>query len=415
MEKVLQRICHYVKSTVKRLGGTQREIQERSESQRTKLRNLQEKSDTVVRESRADIEIKSQQIFKDIHRYLSTPQAKFLLCSAWNDNEIPEISDDIKDRQHWNWIKQRIDEAFYNRLCTAIEEWDDEKNKVSEIEAEIVEIIKLKLGILQEDVNIVENELSLSNNSNTSGNSGREIRRGSIRIAGKLLMDIPLQLSPNVQQRVSSNPIRKMKEEKEAKKFTKNPQEWSKHRAEKLIMKLIKNEIDRGTGKGMLTILVDQLMKRPKDIIDTIELQIPSLIEANLQLLSKLEDMIVTGYRDNARYEQMMVQVEGLKKSLMEYGEGYIFVNDFKTNEIKILQNNVRTSRTLATTFRFSELITGRYSGQQESTKAVPKGIWTITQSGILDRDNAEQNISIKMYMPSAGVNHTFQEVAKLR
>ncbi|KAL4226200.1 hypothetical protein ACF0H5_014186 [Mactra antiquata] len=413
MEKVLQRISHYLKTTVKRLGCTQRENRERSEHQRTKLKTLQEKADTVVRESRADVEIRSKQIFDDIHDYLSTPQAKFLLCSAWRDNEIPEISDDIKDHKHWHWIRQRVDEAFYNRLCTAIEHWEDERNKVSDVEAAIVDIIKIKLGILQEDVNNVEQDIS---KSNSSGSSIGTLRRCSIRIIGTLFMDIPLQLSPNVQQRVSSNPLHKMKEGRDAKAFNKDPKAWSKVRAEKLIKKLVRNEVDKTTHKGMLTSLVEQLMRRPKDIINTLELKIPSIIEANLELLSKLEDLIVSGNRHTARYEQMMVHVEGLKKSLMEYGDGYIFVNDFKTNEIKILQSNVpySISGNLATTFRFSELVTGQYSGQRQSDSG-PKGIWTKLQSGMLERDNQVNNISIKMYMPSAGVSHTFQEVAKLR
>ncbi|XP_045166450.2 uncharacterized protein LOC123529920 isoform X2 [Mercenaria mercenaria] len=412
IEAVLQRINHYLKTTVTSLGMTQRENQDKSLRQEYKLQNLKERSNTVISELTADIAERSEHIIEEVQRYLSTPQAKFLLCSVWREEEIPKLEDKITDQHHWHWVKQRIDEAFYDRLCNAIEEWDDENCNVSSIEAEIVENIKSKLGVLQEEISEVEHDLRSTNTS--TGSTESRSRRLTMVMSRSPMVDVPLKLALNMQHRISNNTIGKMMYRRESEKFEKDPHAWAKKRAEKLMEKLLKNTAKNKSKQGMLTQLVEQLMQRPRDIVMRLELHIPSIIDTNLQLLNSLQHLVLSEGRHAIKYEQMMVLIEGLKQSLMNYGEGYIFVNDFKSNEIKVLQDTP-TGQSLAQTFRFSELVTGRSTAKSQFVKAVPQGLWTVIRPGTLHRDGKERQVSIKMYMPSSGVSHTFQEVAKLR
>lgn len=407
IETVLKRINHYLKTTVARLGWTQRDTHEKSMRQRIKLQNLKERSNAVIKALTINIDERSEEIVTEIQQYLSTPQAEFLLCSVWRNNEIPEIAGEIKDPQHWTWVKQRVDEAFYDRLCNAIEEWDDDKCKVSTIETDIVDNIKSNLGVLQEEISQVESDLHSTQSSTGSNESvKRSRRRSSIQIPGAMVIDVPLKLSAAVQHRVATNPIGKMLVRRETVNYQKDPQAWARERAKKLMKKLLQNKKSKSEN-GRLTQLVDQLMQRPRDIVDRLELHIPSIIDTNLELLNSLEDLLITDSRFSAKYEQMMVQVEGLKMSLMNYGEGYIFVNDFKSYEIKVLQNTP-TGQSLAQSFRTSEIITG-------GSTLFPQGLWTTVRPGTLHREGTEKQVSIKLYMQSSGVSHTFQEVAKLR
>lgn len=398
---------HYLKTTARRLGMTARENQDSAMRQQLKLNNLKERSNAVIKELVADIEECSAEIVKEVQNYLSTPQAKFLLCAVWKDNEIPEVGEKITDAHHWEWIKRRIDEAFFDRLCNAVENWDDDRCKISSLEKQIVENIQSKLGVLQEEISQVEYDMR------STHCLIRPPKRLPVHLSSPPLVDIPLQLAPNVQHRVSKNPLGKMKARKESVKFEKDPNAWAKKRAVKLMEKLLRNET-KNKDKGLLSQLVDQLMQRPRDIVMNLEIQIPSIIDANLDLLHNLEDIIIKDSRYAAKYEQMMVQIEGLKETLMSYGEGYIFVNDFKCNEIKVIQETA-TGQSLTQTFRFSELVTGRSTTKDQWVTMFPHGLWTVVRPGTLHREGKESKVSIKMYTPSSGITHTFQEVAKLR
>lgn len=413
IETVLKRINHYLKATVRRIGMTMRENRENAEKMQNKLQKLRESSDTVIKELLADIEERSQQIVKEVQCYLSTPQAKFLLCSVWKQGEIPEISDTVTDPHHWEWVKQRIDEAFYDRLCDAIEGWENDKCKVSSIEKEIVEDIKLKLGVLQEDISQFEHDMR-STRSSTNSNDSKSSKRLTLQISGTSFVDIPIKLAPKMQHRISNNPVQRMLTRRDTAKFERDPKGWARKRAEKLMEELLKNESKKKSDRGILTQLIDQLMQRPRDIVLNLKIRVPSIIDANIELLHSLEDIIFKDIKHETNYEDMMVQIEGLKESLMNYGEGYIFVNDFKSNEVKVFLDTP-TGQSLAQTFRFSELVTGRSTTKNQCITVIPQGLWTIVRPGTLHQDNKEKPISIKMYMPSSGVTHTFQEVAKLR
>ena len=394
---------------------THRDHQEKSVKQQAKLQKLKDQSHTVIGELMADIAERSEQIVHDVQKYLSTAQAKFLLCAVWKKNEIPNLEEKITDMNHWRWVKERVDAAFYDRLCNAIENWEDKECKVSSIEEDIVGNIKSKLGVLQEEMSEIEHDLRSTNISN--GSDDAKARRLSIlSIRGQMIGDEPLKLSLHMQHRVTNNPIEKMRQRRELGRFEKDSQAWARKRAEKLMTKLLINKPKNKSEAGLLTQLVDQLMQRPREIVERLEQQIPRIIDTNMELLNTIQDLIVSESRDAHNYEEMMVRIEGLKTSLMNYGEGYIFVNDFKSNELKVLQETP-AGQSLAQTFRFSELVTGRSSSSppDKLETTFPHGLWTIVRPGTLQRDSKAKPVSIKMYMPSSGVSHTFQEVAKLR
>jgi hypothetical protein len=393
---------------------TQRDHQEYAVNQQMRLQNLKERSNDVVSELLADISERSEHIVREIQKYLSTPQAKILLCSVWKPDEIPKLEEKITDVNRWLWVKQRVDDAFFDRLCNAIEDWNDKESTDSYIITEIVENGKSKLGILQNEIANVEHDLRCPRRSyNGLKNLRRALRLPVILPRGQLIEE-PLKFALHMQHPVTNNPFEKMRHRRKAGSFERDTQAWVRKRAEKLMSKLLENRPKDKSDVGLLTKLVDQLMRRPRDIVERLEQRIPCIIDTNVELLNSIQNLLVTQRKGANKYEEMMVLVEGLKESLMKCFEGYIFVNDFKSNELKVLQDTP-AGQSLAQTFRFSELVTGGSSNKGQEVTNLPLGTWTIVRQGTLQRDGKASPVSIKMYMPSSGISYTFQEVAKLR
>lgn len=412
---MLQRIRHCLKTAVTKLALSQRENHDQAQRHRERLTKLKNNAETDIRTLRAEVVAKSKDLFTDIKRYLSTPMAEMRICAVWKSNEIPAVPGEIRDPRHWLYVKQRVDEAFYDRVCTEIEEWTEEKNMITKVENEIVANIEARLGILQGE--IIESEYDMGHTTKSSSSEEGDSRRKSSKRRVSLrpaMIELPTKMPLKMNFRLPT-----FSGKRESKKFTKDPQKWTKTRSSKLLKRLLENKKEAYMTGGPLDLLIMQLMYRPNMILDTLERKIPSIIEANMNLLNALEELSVDQHRHSHAYEKMAEDIEHLKQSLMNYGDGYIFVHDFKSNEVKVIEEQASTGRSFTQTFRikFSDLIsnrTGRFSILNRPSLK-PQGLWSFLSSGMLQRDGKERPISIRLYTASSGIKDTFSEVAKLR
>lgn len=409
----MQRIRHCLKTAVTRLAMSQRENQDLTKKHRERLKKLNNNAKNVIAELRMEVAARSLELFNDIKSYLQTPMAEKRICAAWRQDEIPDVSAGINNPSHWYFIKQRIEDAFYDRVCTEIEEWTEEKDNISKVESELVSSIEIKLGILQGEIIESEYELDQTRSSVSSDESDgrRSKRRVSLRPAN---IEIPMKVPLKINYRISN-----FGAGRQSKKFLKDPKKWTQNRSEKLFKKLLKNKKIDGHTEGPLNMLISQLMMRPRVILDTLELKIPSIIEANIDLLNRLEESSVDYHRNAHHYEKMVEEVEKLKQLLMSYGQGYIFVHDFKSSEIRIIEEQRSSGNSLTKTFRIrvSDLvssISGRHSVLNRPSM-VPHGLWSFVSPGMLQRDGVEKPISIRLYTAASGITNTISEVAKLR
>lgn len=393
----------------------QKDNQEQTKKHRARLTKLQNNAESDIKTLRADVIARSKELLDDIKVYLSSSVAQMRICSAWGKNEIPFINSEITNPKHWMFIKQRIDEAFYDRVCTEIEEWTEDKETVSDVERELVACIEGRLGILQGE--IIESEYDMNHtrsslSSNESETSSRSRRRVSLRPAS---IEIPMKLPLKLNFRINT-----FGKAKESKNFTKDPEKWVKGRAEKLLKKLLQNTKKNKETQGPLDMLVIQLMDRPHTILNTLELKIPSIIEANMMLLDTLEELNLDQHRYAHEYERMAEEIENLKETLMNYGQGYIFVHDFKSSEIRVIEEQTSTGQSFTKTFRvkFSDLVSSSQGCRQSLMKRpslIPQGLWSFISTGMLRRDGKEKPISIRLYTAASGITNTILEVAKLR
>jgi len=409
-------MSHCLKSATTRLALTQRENHERTKKHRKRLAKLQSDTDTVVKELRADVVVQSRSLYDEVSKSLSSPMAKFRICSAWKEGEIPEVSQGIRSTNHWNWVKQRIDDAFYNRVFDEIESWAEESNKVTLVEEKIVEKIEEKLGILQDEIMSSENAIknARDSDSDSSRSSSRSRRVSMKRISVRApLVDMPNKMPPKLNHRIN-NAFSGFGRSKSRGKFEKDPVQWTQKRAEKLMSRLLRNKKAHSSDKGDLECLMDELMYRPYNIIDMLEEKIPVIIEANMELMRTLEEINLHQCKNASMYETMFEEIEALKKALNVYGDGYVFVNDFKLTEVRVVTETLESGQSMSKTFRISSLIDSRTESANPEA-LIPQGLWSCVHPGMLKKGKTEKPIAIRLYTASSGIANTFQEVAKLR
>lgn len=423
LEKVMWRITHIVKSVYKRIDMTARDNEGQSRRIRDKLKKLNRDTSTVIKELRAEVNIEIENFSKELRTYLGTAQAKFRLCSVWKQEEIPQLSEKARNQEHWNWVKERVDLAFYNRLCALLEEWDTEGGKVEDIEEKLVTEVQSKLGILETEILDIESGMSSGSSVSSNGSSSKQANRRLSLGASKLVGQRPVLSSDMVAPKLSlgvkistGNPLLKnLRNPRSRNFFNKNPEAWAKERAEKLLKKLVDKKKPKNGDSSILETLITHLMHRPIEYIDKIEQKIPSLAEANLTLLTRLEQASMQERGGLRRFGNVMEDIEGLRRLLMGYGEGYIFVNDFKINEIMVLRDAPGGQSFREPLRQTVGSMLGSYSTTNSLKSNAINGLWTIIVPGLLTKDNQERKISIKVYLPSSGVQNTFQEIAKLR
>ncbi|CAG2254665.1 MAP3K1 [Mytilus edulis] len=144
-------------------------------------------------------------------------------------------------------------------------------------------------------------------------------------------------------------------------------------------------------------------MEGAKETLDKSILEIPNLIKSNQDIFSH----VLTCKRDVAKnlrvYEEMMKELQVLKGLLADYGAGYIFIEDFKPNELQIIDPNDATGRS-TTPFKISEFLMNMSSSQTSTIQQCPRGLWTAHQRGLQKRENREEKVTIKILLEHSNV-----------
>lgn len=414
MENVLQRIRHCLKTAVTNLTLTEKEHREITNKHRVRLTKLQNNADSFINTMEAELSARSLELYNDVLAHLQTKSAQLRICAAWKPNEIPDVSEGISNTNHWNFIKFRIEDAFCDRVCAEVENWSEEEGIISRLESELVNNIEVKLGILQKD--ILDSECELDNacsldQSNGSTLNRRNRRKVSLKPAQ---IDLPMKMPLKINYQLSN-----LNSKRQARKFKRDPKKWTKQRSEKLMKKLLRNKKVYGQHEGPLDMLIHELMSRPRTILDTLELKIPSIIEANIDLLNRLEKMSVDRHRDAQNYEKMGKRIEVIKESVTDYGEEYIFVTNFRSNEIRVPgENNMSYNINLETFNMKTNAHFSYFPGQTNVLNNIglpPCEKQHLITLGMLQFKEKEKPITILQHALSSENMKTALEVSKIR
>ncbi|XP_045165820.2 uncharacterized protein LOC123529516 isoform X2 [Mercenaria mercenaria] len=417
IENVLKRTIHHLKTVVRRLDLSDMDLKEKSETARVKLDRLRLKSESVLRELRAKLDIQSKEMCSELKDHLKSEYCKQKLTRGWSAGEIPSVDSGLGD---WPWIQMRIHEAFYDRMLDCVEDWNRDERRIENLEEELSYEMKFQLQLLEEELDDIEKQIQCDSSSTSSdemSNLSRSRRKSMPRMSqtrSKCFLPepkMPLKLAGRVIRpfKTLMNPIKnKMK----VSDYKTDPVKMAEQTATVMYNQHVNNSDHSCSG---LVHLAEYLLERPREYILVVEGRIPDMILANQILVNRLEKSIETERLHQSEYEEMMSSTEALKKALMEYGEGYIFVADFSRGELQIQQMPHEGGEAISVAFNVTDFLRGSSGDLDICRRRDIRGLWTVTYSGCLIRNEVERPVAIKVYLPSSGVEFTYKEVAKLR
>lgn len=82
-------------------------------------------------------------------------------------------------------------------------------------------------------------------------------------------------------------------------------------------------------------------MEESKQFLLDIQRKLSAMVETNKNLMDHICMCRKEGLSSREIYEYMMEGLEQLKRTLSNYGAGYIFVNDFGVDDIQIVTDAV--------------------------------------------------------------------------
>ncbi|KAK3610636.1 hypothetical protein CHS0354_009100 [Potamilus streckersoni] len=418
IESILRRCVHHLRGMVKRLDRSERENMERSAQARNKLAVLRNKADDVIMTLRADLEIAAKTVCGNIRTHLKDTIPRMRLTTCWTLDELPS-----SEGGKWSWIKDKIDDAFFDRMGSLIEEWDEKNGVIKMIEEKIIEDTRMRLSSLQHE--LAEMEKEIQDDSSSDGSNRLSMSRRSSLLPMSLVSFAPFKIrdridTPKLPIRMAVLFVPKLQtiiENNHLNEYKENPSKYATERSKKLLKALFKSEStvnENSHFEDVLLHFAEKLLERPQEYIRRLEEKIPGMILANELMLKRFEESTREERKFQNQYIEMMTQIERLRRSLMDYGEGNIFVADFKAEEI-VIKETTGEGESINKTFKVSDILHESTSRSDRSKGKEPGGLWTISQNAFLCKAGYETAIVLRMYLPSSGINETFQEVAKLR
>lgn len=416
METILKRMTHHLKTFVHRLDSSEESLQEKLSHIDTKLKSLNSRAEDVFKSLSDKIDKASEEIFQSFKQHLMTHPSKTGII-IWAEGETP----DPEKYSSWDDVKMEIYELTAKRISKELVRWEEKQGHINEIGDTIKREINTELNLLNSELTDVDDELNSDCRSITSNDSGQYFgtlrKRNSVFGQANLpsmMVDTENQLSvPLIAQILSplGNALQNLVPGKN------RMGEYVKHRA-----RVTREKSDRyytyilNTAKGndFLRKFVDNLLEQSREKLSDIQEKIPAIISAN----RKNMDHILRCRKDTNisidLYEQMMNGLEDLKQQLTEYGEGEIFVDDFRNADIRISNSINRSSKQ---SIRISNFIENSWNENNGAMTGETRALWTILQNGTFkkEEEREETPVFIRIYMTSSGVTNITSEVSKLR
>ena len=301
--------------------------------------------------------------FFQVKEYLKTPQAGLKLTTGWgrNENELPDLH---VCSGGWDWVKRHIDGAIDSRLIDLLEDWEKVERCIPELESKLCRDAKLDLCELETELSQIENNVqddtaSMGYSTSFLSSSGsvsnfmdmEELQEPEDTIPKKILNMVGKLLNPFFPDK---------KAEKKLQKYLKDSAGVAKKRADKRLKALQEN-------KEELKTFIVEIMQRPFNYIKQLETKIPNMIKSNEMLLNKFEQEIIAEASSRSQYLDMMTKIECIRRGLLEYGESYVFANDFDADDVTLFQRQDSLKDIIKR---------GSTSEEMEHMKS-PYGLWT--------------------------------------
>lgn len=426
IENILIRSGHHLKTLVRRLDGSERDLEDKMKEVFLKLESLRKRSDCVLEDMNTRIRAESEDIYKHFREYLRSSGSRVAITS-WIEDELPH-----KDDSNTNWleVKNKIDILISTRIAAQLEKWEESTQMAKSLENKIMLEIKAQLHLLQDDLTEIEEDIQEDDNTSISSEEEFAIFQRDSRGRRPTLPAFRSPLASSLGTSDAVIPIKMLTRAKNPmikflrdvrqtgifdeiilatrlKEYKDNPCKVAKQRAEKILKRLLEEH-----GTKSLLHFVEGLLERPKQYLITLKQNIPALIQSNEDLMNHIAMCRVDASDSRSLYIRMMEDMEQLRHRLIEYGQGNIYVDDFMGEDIFISEE---IGLGASSTFKVSDMVLDSSSRHETLKKGLPRGLWTAVQNGYVRKDGSQQSVSMRIYLPSARIEFTYPEVARLR
>ncbi|KAJ8301061.1 hypothetical protein KUTeg_020048 [Tegillarca granosa] len=425
IENILLRSAHHLKTLVRRLDSSERDLEDKMKQVFEKLEGLRKRSDCVLEDMNTRIRAEAEDIYKQFRQYLRSPASRIAITN-WIEDELPSKDDNTIS---WIEVKNKIGTLVSLRITEQLEKWEQSTRMAQSLENKIMLDIRAQLHLLQDDLTEIEEDIQEDDNASISSEEefttahrdrgGRRQTLPAFRSPVSSLSAneaaIPLKILTR-----AKNPMIKFLRDfrrtaifddiilaRKLKQYRENPCIVAKQRTEKILNSLLEDQ-----GSECLFLFVEGLLYRPKQYLKSLKENIPALVQSNEDLMNHIAMCRVDASDSRSLYIRMMEDMEKLRRRLIEYGQGNIFVDDFMGEDI-FISKDIELDRT--STFKVSDMVLDSSSRHESMKKGLPRGLWTAFQNGYVTKDGIEKSVSMRIYLPSARIESTYPEIARLR
>lgn len=407
-----------MKTIVHRIDNSEKDLETKMRNVWGKLNTLKMKSEVVINDMRKQIEEETVHICEEFRLYLDSPKTKMSITS-WIESELPND----ESFNSWSDLKENLNDLTLARISKELENWEEDKGQIKAVRDTVERSIQFQLHILEGELQDIEDDLQSetdSINSDEFSEEKRDNRRFSIPTDAVHMQTTRLTLPVKLANRIlkpfgkvgsrASTFIADVVNEGKLKEYRKDPIAYAKKKSEKALQKFVCDK-----KNDNLKFIINTFMEESKQFLLDIQRKLPAMVQTNQNLMDHICMCRKEGLSSREMYEYMMEGLEQLKRTLSDYGAGYIFVNDFGTDDIQIVTDTVYDGRA-SVPFDVSQMLANVASSTKRlNQKQIPRGLWAARQNGILLNKYQEEPVTIRIYLPSARIQNTDTEVAKLR
>ena len=294
-----------------------------------RLNKLQQEQESSKQQVRQHLRSKVTEAFAELMAYLKMPEV-IDSVSRWNTDELPEVEGS------WEVIEAGILKLVQKRLQTVIQEWEGEEQKFAEARRSVVAFFLKKYSYLERELRGLEISVSKEHVAPKGKKEGGEsvenllleLPNITLSLEEKIILGImtpflipaavvgiglavpvTLLLLPVVGVKAIFDQVQEMKK---IRKYGKNRPEFVRNVSQKYLEKV-------STYEALQPLVEDQI-KQVLDCLNDLEMRIPMLVDADIQLCQQLMNEEQSKKDTETMYQPRKEKCEWLRGELGLFG-----------------------------------------------------------------------------------------------
>ena len=278
-------------------------VKQRLKSVTERLRKLQAEQESSKKELREHLGTKFREALSDLIAHLRSSEV-IDSFRRWDTEELPECE------EPWEIIEAAIMKLVQRRLQTVFEEWEGDNQKFEDARRSVVSFFLRKYNYLENELRGLEVNLSQGQVESKGGNEISGIMAlFFLPIAVTLTLPLTLLVLPVAGLAAIADAVSKSNQKSA---YRKKPTEFVQKVAQKYLQEV--------STYGALNPLVEDQVKQTLACLTDLEMKIPMLIEADVQLCQQLMSEQQSNMDAEATYKPLKEECDRLRGELGLFG-----------------------------------------------------------------------------------------------